>query len=155
MRPKVKLSAIVEAMSFRSDEHHSFVSKKTCDVITLSKHELQAAHDGEPLGFFPPWQQENVILADKVLVTGDYWLLPDRIEYDEFGMMERFCVGIGDTQVQEKLRRALSGDEPFKTFRLLIREHEIADDWYTYRKELLKTVAIQWCEEKGVLFDDS
>ena len=33
-------------------------------------------------------------------------------------------------------------------------EYGIADDWYNYRNNALREIAIEWCQEHGLEFDD-
>ncbi|MHC4632348.1 MAG: UPF0158 family protein, partial [Planctomycetota bacterium] len=46
------------------------------------------------------------------------------------------------------------GRGAFRRFNDAIRDYGIADDWYKYRDDALKEIAIEWCEENGIEFDD-
>jgi hypothetical protein len=36
----------------------------------------------------------------------------------------------------------------------MIREYGIADDWYRYRDEVLREIALDWCEAHGIQYTE-
>jgi hypothetical protein len=154
MAIRVKLNDIIEGLDFQSDEGHSFLDKKTGEVVSISDEEMQAAEDDEPIEDFPDWQQDLVRIAKEIVdETGDYIDLPTKFDIDEYSIMEKFCLSLDDSEMSDDLYSAIKGSGAFRRFKDAIHEYDIADDWYKYRDNALKEIAIEWCQAKGIEFD--
>ena len=154
MAIRVKLDDIIEGLESQSDESHSFLDKRTGEVVSISDEEMQAAEDDEPIEDFPDWQQELVRIAKEIVdETGDYIDLPTKFDIDEYSIMEKFCLSLDDSEMSDELYSAIKGSGAFGRFKDAIYEYDIADEWYKYRNDALKEIAIEWCQEKGIEFD--
>lgn len=47
---------------------------------------------------------------------------------------------------------SIKGSGAFRRFKDNLHRHGIAENWYEYRDEALKQIAIGWCERNGVSF---
>jgi len=156
MSTRVKLDEIIEGLEFRSDESSSFLNKKTGEVVLISEHEMQAAEDNEPIEDFPDWEQDLVGIAKEIVAeTGDYIELPSKFDIDEYRIMERFCLSLDDPEMYEIFYGLIKGSGAFQRFKNAIHEYDIADDWYNYRNDALKEIAIEWCRENNIEFDEA
>ena len=155
MAIRVKLDDIIEGLEFQSDERHSFLDKRTGEVVSISDEEMQAAEDDEPIEDFPDWQQDLVRIAKEIIdEIGNYIALPTKFDIHEYSIMERFCLSIDDSEMSDNLYSSIKGSGAFRRFKDAINEYDIADDWYKYRNDALKEIAIEWCQEKGIEFDE-
>jgi len=155
MAIRVKLDDIIEGLEFQSDERHSFLDKRTSEVVSISDEEMQAAEDDEPIEDFPDWQQDLVRIAKEIVdETGNYIDLPSKFDIDDYSIMENFCLSIDDSEMCEVFGRLIKGRGAFQRFKDAINEYDIADDWHKYRDNELKQIAIEWCQEHGIEFDD-
>jgi len=155
MAIRVKLDDIIEGLESQSDESHSFLDKRTGKVVSISDEEMQAAEDDEPIEDYPDWQQGLVRIAKEIVEeTGDYIALPIKFDINEYRIMERFCLSLDDDEMSETFYNLIKGSGAFGRFKNAIHEYDIADDWYKYRNDALKEIAIEWCQEKGVEFDE-
>jgi hypothetical protein len=151
----IKLGDIIEGLEFLSDERHSFLDKRTGEVVSVSDEEMQAAEDDEPIEDFPEWQQGLIKIAKEILQeTGDYIGLTSKFDIDEYSIMERFCLSIDDPEISETLYSLIKGSGAFRRFKDALYEYNLSDDWYKYRNNALKEIAIEWCEEHGIEYDD-
>lgn len=155
MAIRVKLDDIIEGLEFQSDERHSFLDKRTGEVVSISDEEMQAAEDDEPIEDFPEWQRESIKFAKEVLAESDHCIgLPSKFDIDDYRIMENFCLSIDDSEMCEVFGRLIKGRGAFQRFKDAINEYDIADDWYKYRNNALKEIAIEWCKENGIEFDE-
>jgi hypothetical protein len=155
MALRVKLDDIIEGLECQSDESHSYLDKRTGKVILISDEELCAAEDDEPIEDFPDWQQDQIKIAKEILAeTGDYIGLPSKFDIHEYSIMERFCLSIDDPEISDTLYSLIKGSGAFQRFKDAIHDYGIADDWYNYRDNTLKEIAIEWCQENSIEFDD-
>jgi len=155
MAIRVKIEDIIDGLESQSDERHSFLDKRTAEVVSISDEEMQAAEDDEPIEDFPDWQQDLVRIAKEIVdETGDYIALPIKFDINEYRIMERFCLSIEDAEMCDTFYSLIKGSGAFRRFKDAIHQYGISDDWYKYRNDALKEIAIEWCQEKGIEFDE-
>jgi len=150
----VKLDDIVDGLESQSDESSSFLNKKTGEVVLITDEELNAAEDNEPIEDFPDWQQGQVRIAKEIIAeTGDYISLPTKFDINEYRVMERFCLSLDDPEMSDLFYGLIKGGGAFRRFKNAIHKYEIADEWYSYRDNALKEIAIEWCRENNIEFE--
>ena len=152
MAVMVKLKDIIEGLAFQSDEGSSYLSTMTGEVIYITEEELRAAEEDAPLEDFPTWQHEAIRIAGEMLETDHYLPLPTKVDIHEYRIMERFCYSVDDDDMRDDLCNAIRGRGAFRYFKDKIHEYGIADDWYQYRDDALRELAIAWCEENGIQY---
>ena len=156
MTIRVKLDDIIGGLEFQPDEWHSFLDKRTGEVVSVSDEEMQAAEDDEPIEDFPEWQQDPVRIAKEIIdETGDYIGLPTKFDIHEYSIMERFCLSLNDPETRDIFCHLIKGRGAFRRFKDAIHKYDIADDWYKYRDNALREIAIEWCRENNIDFDEA
>ena len=154
MATPVKLKDIIEGMEFQFDEGSSYLNKTTGEVVYTADYELRAAEDETPPDQLPEWQLEALRVAKDILETDHYLPLPTKFDIHEYSIMERFCRSVDDDEMRDNLFNAIRGRGAFRYFKDRIHEYGIADDWYQYRDEALREIAIGWCEENGIPYTE-
>ena len=157
MNKKVKLSEIIDGMEFQSDENHSYLNKKMCKVVTVSEEEFHAAEMDDSLNNYPEWQHEMIEIAREILTDEGrekFIDLPSKFDIHEYSIMERFCISIEDNKISDSLYHAIKGSGAFRRFKDGIYRFGIEEDWYRYRDEAIKRIAIDWCDENGIEYID-
>jgi len=151
MATRVKLDEIIDGLESQSDESSSFLNKKTGEVVLISDEELNAAKENEPIEDFPDWQQDQVRIAKEIIAeTGDYISLPTKFDIDEYRVMERFCLSLDDPEMSDLLYGLIKGSGAFRRFKDAIYRYGIEDDWFKYRDNAIKEIAIEWCRESNI-----
>ena len=150
MAVTIKLKDIIEGMEFQTDEGSSHLNTTTGEVVYITDEEVRAAEDETPLDQFPAWQHEAIRVAKDFLESGDYLPLPTKFDIHEYRIMERFCSSVDDDEMRDGLFNAIRGRGAFRYFKDKIHEYGIADEWYKYRDDELREIAIAWCEENGI-----
>jgi hypothetical protein len=154
MNPIVSLKEFVQEMEMAHDEGHNYLNVRTGEFVFLTDEELEAAESGEDSETMPEWQRELVRIAGEVLGSDDYQELPTRFEIHEYAIMERFSFSVADDEMSDRLLRSIRGRGAFRFFKDTIHDLGIADDWYAFRTQTFKEMAIGWLEEHGVPFFD-
>jgi hypothetical protein len=155
MEARVKLSEILEGMEFQSDESSSFLNVRTGEVVLMTDYAMRAAEDDEPLEDVPDWERDLVAIAREILAeTGQYIQLPTRYDIDEYSIMESFCTSLDNQEIGDILCDLISGSGAFRRFKDAIHQYDIADEWYSYRNNALKEIAIEWCRENNIEFEE-
>jgi hypothetical protein len=154
MKP-VKLQAVVDEMDILDDEMTAYINKKTGELYAVTDEDQQYVEDGyDDNDFIPDWQREILPKVREVLESEDFVPLPDNHEINDYSIMERYCYGIDDAALQEKLLHAISGKGAFSRFKDLIYQKDLQDDWYRYRNQALKDIAVDFLREEGIAFED-
>ena len=154
MKP-VSLQSVMNEMDVLSDEVTAYINKKTGELYSVSEEEANIVEQGnEDDEFIPEWQRGTLPKVREVLESGDFMVLPDKFEIHEYSIMERFCLSLSDEGLQDELLHAIRGSGAFRRFKDAIHRKEIQDDWYRFRDESIKDIAIDFLESEGIAFVD-
>ena len=153
MNIQVKLKDIIQEIEIQFEESRSFLNIKTGEIMLVTSEDLRAAEDEKPFEHLPEWEQENRMTAIDVVENFENYIeLPSKYEVNEYEIMENFCLTVSDQRRQESLLRAIKGKGAFGRFKDKIIDFEIENQWYSYRDECFKQIAIEWCQENKINF---
>ena len=68
--------------------------------------------------------------------------------------MERFCYTVEDDELSRRLLSSIRGRGAFRYFKDTIYEYGIEEDWYEYREQAFKEIAIDWLEGNKIAYTD-
>jgi len=151
MSATVLLKDIVDALEMQLDESSSFVDLETGRIETVSDdllREADEAVDREPA--FPAWQKQEWGVAKRIVSTGRFEILPTKFDVHEWAIVQDFSHSVTSEKIREDLLNAIHGAGAFRHFKDTLRRHRIASDWFTFRAEALKQIALDWCEERHI-----
>ncbi len=156
MSHTVLLSNIVEALDGQGDENSAYLDKNNGEAIILMSDDFRAIEDDVSLDNYSPWERENIQMAKKILhdCHKTSLALPTKFEVNEYRIMEQFCFSREDEEVCDTLCNVIRGRGAFRMFKDCIYRLEIAGDWYQYRSERLKEIAINWCRVNDIIYED-
>ena len=155
MAIRVKLDDIIDGMECQSDESSSFLNTKTGEVVLMTDYAMRAAEDDEPLEDLEDWERDLVAIAREILAeTGEYIPLPTKYDIDEYSIMERFCMSLDRQEIGDILYDLISGSGAFRRFKDAIYKYGVEEEWYKYRDKAIKEIAIEWCREHKIEFDE-
>ncbi|ADU29547.1 UPF0158 family protein [Evansella cellulosilytica] len=152
MTKKLNLRELVEHMDFQIEEFSNYVNIQTGEVVSISNDILLKVEDDEiDLDNHPEWEHEMIHEAIDLLENdGDYIEVPSKYEINEYGIMEDFAFNVKPDKVSDKLSRAIQGRGAFRRFKDTIDELGVTEEWYKYKRERLKEMAIKWCQRNGI-----
>ncbi len=90
---------------------------------------------------------KNVLAMDD-----DYLKLPSKFDIDEYEIMERFCLSISDEKISDVLLGKIRGSGAFRRFKDTIYRYRIEEDWFRFRDEAYKEIAVSWLESHGFAY---
>lgn len=152
MTPPVTLGDVLEHMELSSDEHMSYINRKTGEIIHLTGEELQMAEDPAEAEFAADWQKETIAKAREVMESADYIALPGKFEIDEWSIVDRFVKSLTDARMSHQLDAAIHGRGAFRRFKETVRRLAIAEDWYRFRTAAIEEIAIDFLEAHGIAY---
>jgi len=150
MDKPVKLEDIIDVIEMQTDESSSYLNIKTGEVVIISDEESSAAEEDKPIDSFPEWQHELINKAKEILQSNDYISLPSKFQVHEYRIMEKFCLSITDDQIRDILYYSIKGSGAFQRFKDNIYKYNLEEEWYKFRDEAIKRIAIEWCEDNGI-----
>ncbi len=153
---KVHLDDIIEALECTSDENSAYLNVKTGEVVFLGPEEVFAAEKDDDIEEYPDWQQEIVNEARKIIVeqSKDYIELPDNFEIDGYRMMQDFIDTVSDDTIAQTLAISIKGSGAFRRFKEHLYQFGIENDWFAYRSEQYRKLAIRWCEDNNIEYTE-
>ena len=133
---KVKLSEVIDALDFTNDEIEYYYNPDTEEIFMSN------------IGDFGDLNEDELDeLFEKSI------MLPTRYDINEYEMMEDFAETINDTRLQNQLYISLNGNGAFRRFKDTCINFDIINDWYKFRDERYKEIAINWCKENNIEFE--
>ena len=168
----VSLRDMVDEMQTLSHESNAYLKKSTGKVITIRDddfdfvrsmdeifdeveedvNEVESNNDSSGYSdleaeFFQ--DVKNVMVFDE-----DYLKLPSKFDIHEYEIMERFGLSLPNEKISDTLLSKIRGSGAFRRFRDTIYQFGIEEDWFKYRDEAYKEIAISWLESHGFDYID-
>jgi hypothetical protein len=163
----VSLRDMVDEMQTLSHESNAYLKKSTCKVITIRDDDFDMVRSMEEIEEDEEFEREsgfsgNLDLDDEffqdvknvMLLDDDYLKLPTKFDIHEYEIMERFSHSIPNEKISDTLFSKIHGSGAFRRFRDTIYQYGIEEDWFKYRDEAYKEIAISWLESQGFNYID-
>ena len=135
---KVKLSEIIDAIESADQYSQYFLDKETGKVAFVSE-----------MGMTYDEQQEIYDVLDE----HGFYRLPTSYDIHEYKIMEDFVYSLPDPAC-DRLSIAISGKGAFRRFRDTVRRLGLSEQWYAWRDNAFRRLAVEWCEENGVEYEE-
>lgn len=177
MKVTVKLSAILDALDMTLDEWSAYLDKRTGKIHALpddaflhaeedaedddeedeeeeGEEEIDEDDDGS-WSEYSDITKKDLERSRDILAHGEQYIeLPSKFDIHEYRIMQRFSQEHEDVAISNQLCQAISGRGAFRYFKDTLRRLGIADDWYRYRNDAFKRIAIEWCEDNDIGYTD-
>ncbi|HJX84270.1 MAG TPA: UPF0158 family protein [Candidatus Angelobacter sp.] len=157
MHPAAKLSDLVEALEFESEDLQSYFDRLSGRTVIVESSILDAVEDEDgSLSDVPDWQKDEVEIA-RAIASDDgvrFIAAPDKFEFNEYQHMERFIESVATAESAGQLAQAIRGSGAFRRFKNALRGLGLEQRWYQYRDEAMKQFVIEWAENNHVAYDD-
>jgi GAF domain-containing protein len=144
-------------MGFGSEEWTSYLDTTTGTVTSVSEEAIRAAENADrDTGSYYDCDEDEIEAAAAILedTKNRFRALPAQFDVHEYQIMEGFCGSVESQAVSARLSRAIQGRGAFRRFKDAVLDLGIAEQWYEFRDEALKQIAIDWCESQQIAFMD-
>ena len=125
---KVNLLDVIDAIDTINEEETYFYSIQDEEIV-------YALDDGEDEEFFIP--------------------LPTKQEVNDYQNMVNFTETIEDDKKRDWFENAIHGKGAFRRFRATLQRFGMETEWYDYLEASHRELAIEWCEQHGIVYDTS
>jgi hypothetical protein len=135
---KVQLSEIIDAIDFTDDNTEYYLDRETGEIVMINDEIMDRSECEE--------------LSEQLDEHG-FYRLPSQFDIDDYRTMERFISTLSGSAA-DKLSRAISGRGAFRRFKDMVIDLGLSDQWYKFLDDAHRSVAIRWCEEKDLEWEE-
>ena len=142
---RVPLQVVIDAVESADNEWNQFL-----DIVTM-----EAVSVPESL-FIDNFGDEYQELSDAIEegFNSRFFRLPSPYDIHEYSIMERFIWSLPEGSIQDRLENAIRGRGAFRRFKDSIYRLDIEQDWYDFRENAYREIAVEWCEDHGFQFSE-
>jgi len=156
----VSLQHVIDEMDMQNDMMHAYISPETGETFMFTDEDDVLSMRIESNGVeevkkeLPDWQQERLPYIEKILKGEEFINLPSQFDIHEYSIMKDFCYTVEGEEVKEDLLRGIDGRGAFRMFKDLILRHGIRDDWFAFKNQALKKIAVRFLEHHEIPYED-
>lgn len=155
----VSLRDMVDELQTLSHESNAYWKKSTGKVITIRDDDFDMVRSMDEI--FDEIEEDEEFESDDgssgysdleteffqdvknvMLLDDDYLKLPSKFDIHEYEIMERFGLSVSKEKISEILLSRIRGSGAFRRFRDTIYQYGIEEDWFRFRDEAYKEIAI-------------
>jgi len=150
----VSLRDLVGEMQLVSSESHAYLNQVSGEMITIFDEYIAAVERDEDWSDRHDWEQVIFNQTKEALSSDDYLELPSQFELHEYVIMKSFCLSIPDENLSDILLNQIRGSGAFRRFKDTIYRYKIEKDWFRFRDDAYKEIAIDWLESHELAYTD-
>ncbi len=151
---KEAFNDIVESMDLIGDGVDVYFDLETNETRPVTEMEVESIDQLSDES--SEWENEVAVETKQILdnIDGRFLKLPDSFEINQLNIMNDFAEAQSDEEVAVKLRNAIHGSGAFKKFKKLLLENELETEWFQFRSDKFRTMALEWCEANGITISE-
>ena len=146
----VRLKDVVDALEETAESVMHFLDKRTGEIVMITEEEWEAAEADQLISTYPEWQREVILQAREIQKSDHFIELPDKVEIDEYELMERFADEYKDQRTSAELLRSIKGKGAFRRFKDTISDLDLWAEWNEFRAKEFEGIAIEWLDDEGI-----
>ena len=150
----IDLEEIIDGMEFQLRDMSAFFNFLDNKIVVITDSEIQKAKK-ITIAEIKELSEADVEFMDQALdivKSGEYIQLPTNYDIFEYKIMESFCNDIEDEEIKETMIKDIVGRGAFSRFKESIYKNNIEQEWFIFRYDTLKQIAIEWCIEERVKY---
>lgn len=154
---KVNLQEIIDHIEMQFEGTNAYVNLKTGEVVSISEEDLRDAEDmdEQEISELPDWRQVNMDIAIEFIEhEDDYAALPTEMDFNAYGMLERFIATLNDDKQASILDNAIQGKGAFRRFKDRVGDLGLEEDWYRFQDQCYRQISIEWCDAEGIAYEE-
>lgn len=135
---KVKLQDVIDGIDMVSEDSTCYLDRETGEVLFISEI---ADYDDDILELL----EER---SDRFIEFPSQW---DRNDYQT---MVDFIESLPQRKEQNLLAISINGSGAFRRFKYTASELGLLDDWYRFLNNAHRELAIEWCEDNEIEYEE-
>ena len=131
----VNLEKVIEGLEMVDDITDCYYNPETDEIFLSNIGEVENLSEDEIDELF----EKSIIL-------------PTQYEINEYQIMVDFIEKIDNLEVKNNLQRLIQGKGAFRRFKDYCLEMNIIQDWYDFKEQKYREIAINWCEQNELKY---
>ena len=131
----VNLEKVIEGLEMVDDITDCYYNPETDEIFLSNIGEVENLSEDELDEIF----EKSIIL-------------PTQYEINEYQIMVDFIEKIDNLEVKNNLQRLIQGKGAFRRFKDYCLEMNIIQDWYDFKEQKYREIAINWCEQNELKY---
>ncbi len=137
----IKLEQVLDAIETANDAFTYFYDTQTGETVFLS----------DPLITGESYDELEELIETS---PGRFLRFPTKYDIHEYRIMEDFVESLPPGRAQKELSSAIRGRGAFRRFKSGVYYHHLEQQWYDYRDQAYREIAIRWCQEQGLEYSE-
>ena len=139
---KIHLEQVIDMIETADDAFTYFYDTQTGETVYL-QDEIITGERNEEL--------EELIENSP---RGRFLRFPTKYDIHEYHIMESFVGTLPPGAARQELANAIRGRGAFRRFKNGIYYHRIEQQWFDYRDQAYREIAIRWCRDVGIEYTE-
>lgn len=139
---KIHLEQVIDMIETADDAFTYFYDTQTGETVYL-QDEIVTGERNEEL--------EELIENSP---RGRFLRFPTKYDIHEYHIMESFVESLPPGAARQELANAIRGRGAFRRFKNGIYYHRIEQQWFDYRDQAYREIAIRWCRDVGIEYTE-
>lgn len=131
------LQDLIDSMDMQFDEMDSYLDKKTMSIIYVTSGEIYGVDNVEDIDEFEELYRNRFIR------------IPSQYDINEYSIIEDFIETLPEN-IQGEFYIAINGRGAFRRFKDMARYTGVEKQWYNFKEQKLRDIAIEWCKENNI-----
>lgn len=144
MKTFIKLSELVEKLKSQKIGFSGYYNKETGRIILIDEYSDKNHQNKNNISVYAKQLSKEICQNPDKYVT-----LPDKLDIDEYRIMEKFCNVIDETK-GNILRKILKKKPSVKKFGIMTEEIELGDDWKEFLDSEFFRISEKWCKDNKI-----
>ena len=140
---RVPLQVVIDAVESADNEWNQFLDIVTMEAVSVPESLFIDNFGGE-------YQELSDMIEEEF--NSRFFRLPSPYDIHEYSIMERFIWSLPEGAIQDRLENAIRGRGAFRRFKDSIYRLDMEQEWYDFRANAYREIAVEWCEEHGFQF---
>ncbi|MGY3714696.1 UPF0158 family protein [Sutcliffiella cohnii] len=155
MKNAISLRELVEEMDTQSEDDKSFINRETGKIIIIETSILRRIEEEEIEAETNVGGESLYIDALDIIENDEkYEVIPSQWDINEYEMMEDFISSMESPKDRDRLYGVIKGKGAFRRFKDMIIKLDVEQQWYLYKDQRLKEIAIKFCEMYDINYID-
>ena len=156
----IKIKDVIDCLEEISDEIIQVYNTETGEITSFTQEEFVNLDENgleKVLEECPEWEKETYIKLNDYFITSKdniYVHLPTKFSVDDVQIIQDFIYELKDEKMSEQLQNCINQKGMFRKFKDKLYELGIEKKYYQYREECLKEIAIDWCADNCLRYEE-
>ena len=140
---RVPLQVVIDAVESADNEWNQFLDIVTMEAVSVPESLFIDNFGGE-------YQELSGMIEEEF--NSRFFRLPSPYDIHEYSIMERFIWSLPEGAIQDRLENAIRGRGAFRRFKDSIYRLDMEQEWYDFRANAYREIAVEWRQEHGFQF---